>query len=663
MTKFYKMKLLSFEKTLLIAISLLFWNAALASDHVLRSPDEAIVLTVSVGDNITYAISVNGKPLLENSELALILGDQIRLGDNPRLIREERRSVDRVLFPELRVKSASIADQFNELTLNFRGRYKVKFRAYNNGIAYRFETNFRGDITVQSETAIFGFTGPNQIYFPREEEFHSHNERSYEVLAMDSLTKADLGSLPVLVSSAENVKALITESGLLDYPGMWLRGAEGNRLQASFPPYALEDEVDHSRWTDNRSVRVSKKADYIAKTTGRRSFPWRIIGISKEDRELLLNQLSYQLAEPSRIADDSWIKPGKIAWDWWNYNNVHTVDFRAGVNTETYKYYIDFAAEYGLEYVILDEGWYELGDVMKIVPEVDVRELIRYGEEKGVGIILWVVWSTLDEKLEEALDAYQAWGAKGVKVDFMQRDDQWMVNYYERIAAACAERKLLVDFHGSYKPSGLRRTYPNVMTREGVRGAEHNKWADYITPEHNVTLPFIRMVAGPMDYTPGAMINTQAENFNAVFNRPMSIGTRCHQLAMYAVFESPLQMLCDSPSNYLREKECTKFISEFPAIWDDTKVLHAKLADHVAVARRSGDQWFIGAMTDGQERTLDIDLSFLEEGTYTIEIFEDGINADRFASDYRRKVREVTNQDIIPAKMVKGGGWAARIYK
>jgi len=659
---------MSFTKIRIALISSFFlfigFQNLLAMDYKLTSPDGTVVLTISVNEKVSYTLMVDGQQVMNPSNLSMIIGNNLVLGENPKVLRKNNRSVNQMLYPQLQVKSKKILDNFNELTLSFKGKYSLLFRAYNNGVAYRFKTDFKDEIVVKSEEASFNFIDGTKVYFPREEEFFSHNERLYEYGKLDTLSTKDLCSLPVLVESSTSTKLLITETALLDYPGMWLTGEKGNSMKATFPPYALEVKEDNSRWIDDdRSIRVSKPADFIAKTTGKRTFPWRVICVSKNDGDLITNQLTYQLAEPTKVEDASWIKPGKVAWDWWNFNNIYGVDFKAGVNTETYKYYIDFASKYGIEYIILDEGWYKLRDVLSIVPEVDVKELIRYGKTKNVDLILWVTWSSLDQKLIEALDAYQAWGVKGIKVDFMQRDDQWMVNYYERVAEECAKRELLVDFHGSYKPSGLRRTYPNVLTREGVKGAENNKWASYITPEHNLTLPFIRMVAGPMDYTPGAMVNSQKENFAEIWNRPMSMGTRCHQLAMYAVFESPLQMLCDSPSNYLKEDECTNFISKFPSVWDETKVLAASISNYIALARKSDENWYLGAMTNSEARELQLDFSFLGEGVYTIEIFQDGVNADRYASDYKKLVKKITNTDALKIKMAPGGGWAARIFK
>ena len=652
-----------FLSTKLIASLLVFVsvNALCAESYQVQSPDGTVVVSIIVNDKITYSVKVDGAQVMNPSLVSMTVGKNVILGKNAKVSKVDKRTINQILHPQLRVKSKSVQDYCNEITLFFKGDYSLSFRAYNNGVAYQFKTNLKKELIVHAEEAQFNFAEGTTAYFPRENEFFSHNERLYEYTALDTLSKKDLCSLPILIEASTKIKLLITETALLNYPGMWLTGDKGNCLSATFPPYALEVKEDTSRWEDDRSIRVSKSASYIAKTTGKRAFPWRIICVSKNDADLITNQLSYQLAAPSRVKGASWVKPGRVAWDWWNFNNIYGVDFKAGVNTETYKYYIDFAAEYGIEYIILDEGWYKLRDVMDIIPEVDVKELINYGRNKNVGIILWVTWSSLDQKLHEALDAYKAWGVKGIKVDFMQRDDQWMVEYYERIAEECAKRELLVDFHGSYKPAGLRRTYPNVLTREGVKGAENNKWAKYITPKHNLTLPFIRMVAGPMDYTPGAMVNAQAKNFAIHWNRPMAQGTRAHQVSMYTLFESPLQMLCDNPSNYIKEDESTRFIAQIPTVWEETKVLHAKIGEYLALARKNGNKWYVGVMNDEKERKLIIDLSFLTEGNYNIEIFQDGVNADRYASDYKRIVQKGNNKTTFSAKLAPGGGWNAII--
>jgi alpha-glucosidase len=406
---------------------------------------------------------------------------------------------------------------------------------------------------------------------------------------------------------------------------------------------------------------VVESADYIAITKGTRTLPWRVIGVAEKDGDLLTNQLTYLLAKPSQVQDTSWIKPGKVAWDWWNDWNVYNVDFKAGVNTETYKYYVDFAAKYGIPYIILDEGWYRNGDVLDVVPALNMEELTSYAKQKNVGVILWVLWNKLDDQLEKALDQYAKWGIKGIKVDFMQRSDEKLINYYHKVSRETAKRKMLVDFHGDQKPATMTRTWPNLISTEGVRGMEWSKWSAETDPDHDVTLPFTRMFLGPMDYTPGAMINAQKNLFKAINGRPMSQGTRCHQLAMYVVFESPLQMLSDSPSNYLREPEIMDFLGPVPSVWDETKVLDGKIAQYVAVARRNGKDWYVGAMTNWSPREMEIDFSFLPEGNFTLQAYRDGVNADRMGSDYKMTKTQVNRGTKLKVKLAPGGGWAGRI--
>jgi len=411
----------------------------------------------------------------------------------------------------------------------------------------------------------------------------------------------------------------------------------------------------------DRTLKVLETAGIIAETDGTRFFPWRVCVIAAEDRELVESDMVFRLAPALKLEDTSWIRPGKVVWDWWNALNLYGVDFEAGINTQTYKHYIDFASEHGIEYVILDEGWSDTTDLLKISSDIDLEKLIDFANKKDVGIILWCVWITLDKQLHEALDAFKKWGVKGIKVDFMDRDDQKVVNYYWRVAEEAAKRQLLVNFHGAYKPTGLRRAYPNVLTREGVLGLEYSKWSSRITPGHDLLIPFIRMLAGPMDFTPGAMINAQKTQFHAVFNRPMSQGTRVHQLAMYVVYESPLQMLCDSPSNYRREPEMMDFISAVPTVWDETIVLDAKVGDYILIARKRGEEWYVGAMTNWDSRKLIVNFDFLGDWTYSADIFQDGPNASRIASDYKRISKELKKTDSIEIELAPGGGWAARI--
>ena len=626
-------------------------SAVAGETYTLESPDGVIIAEISVGERITYSVTLNGNVLLERASVGYEINSREL---DYELVETQRDSKNETITPVTAVKSNSIPNVYNELALVFADQFVVRFRAFNNGLAHRLETTLDGDIIVSDEWFDLEFPGGSETWYPVEESFFSSNEKNYTHTGLDTLATGTLASLPALFGTSNGHKIIIMESGLHDYAGMWLLKTEEG-ISAAFPRYP--DKV--RRFTDRYEDVVTRKS-YIAATAGTRTFPWRILGIAETDTDLLTNDLVYTLADETVIETD-WIKPGKVAWDWWNAWNVKGVDFKSGPNTDTYKFYIDFASANGIEYVILDEGWYILGDLLHLNDEIDVKELIRYGETKNVGIVLWVVWRTLDDQFEEALDAFEEWGAKGIKVDFMNRDDQWMVNYYEKVAKAAAERHLLVDFHGAYKPSGIRRKYPNVITREGVLGLEYNKWSADVTPTHNVTIPFIRMVPGPIDYTPGGMTNTQPGNFRVSHFRPMVMGTRAAEIAKFVVFESPFQMLADTPTNYMDEQESTDFISAIPTTWDETIPLEGKVGEYIAMARRKGDLWYIGVMSNEASRNLTLDLGFLGRGTFEMEYIRDGINAGMHAEDYKKETRTVRSQDKIEIELAPAGGWAAII--
>jgi alpha-glucosidase len=645
------------KKILLLSLPLLYLaaDARAQSSYNLRSSDGRIEIRIQTIDRIRYSVLFNGKSLLSDGTLSISI-NQATLGLNPQVKAAKRQSVDRVIEPAIRQKFAHVRENYNELRLEMEGGYTVVFRAYNEGVAYRFETTLPPqEVKVYCEEANFSFAGDYHLYYPKEDSFSSHNEREFAYLFLHDITPTTLASLPAVVDAGNGTKIAIGESDVDDYPGMWLHGTSSNGLSAVFPPYPLKEEfVD-----DN--FKVSETADYIAVTRGTRTYPWRVLGIAEHDGDLLTNQLVYLLEKPSQVHDTSWIKPGKVAWDWWNANNIYGVDFKSGVNTETYKYYIDFAARYGIEYIIIDEGWSPLGNVLQVTPAIDMEELTAYARQKHVDIILWVFWKTLDDQLESALNQFEKWGIKGIKVDFMKRDDQKMINFYDRVCRDTAKRKMVVDFHGAIRSAIMTRTWPNLLTAEGVRGLEQSKSKNIVDPKHDVTIPFTRMFMGPMDYTPGAMINAAKGSFAPIRERPMSQGTRCHQLAMYVVYESPLQMLADSPSNYMREPETMEFLSAVPTVWDQTKVLSAKIGEYVVIARRHGNEWYVGAMTDWTARTLDIDLSFLGAGNFQMQSYQDGTNADRYGSDYKL-VRNSVNRNIkLKLQLAAGGGWAARI--
>lgn len=647
-------------KKYLLAITglLLAGNFAWAQKQfLLTSPDKRITTTVSISDTLAYSVKFDGKVVLEPSKLTLSFDGAKTFGVKPKVANVKQTSANETINAVVAQKFSKIADSYNQLLVTFKGGYSVVFRAYNDGVAYRWQTAVKCDQIVKNELVEFAFPANSKIWFPEEKSMYSHQERQYKYINLSEIGDSRFGSTGMLVDLGKT-KAYISESDLEEYPGMFLRGssAKPSSLIGKFAGYPLETAVK-----SDRDEVVTKYADYLAKTSGTRAFPWRLMVVVDNDAKLVESMMVYKLAAPNRIQDPSWIKPGKVVWDWWNDWNIYGVDFKSGVDTQTYKYYIDFASKYGLPYIILDEGWYHLEDVLKVKSEVDIEELVRYGKSKNVDLILWVTWKALNDKLDEALAQFEKWGIKGVKVDFMQRDDQKMVQYYYNVAKKAAEHKLLVDYHGAYKPTGLQRTYPNVISFEGVYGLEQNKWIDNETVDHNVTLPFIRNVAGPMDFTPGAMLNVTKDEFKANWSRPMAYGTRCHQLGMYVIFESPLQMLADSPSNYYREPVAMDFLSKVPTVWDDTKAIDGKVSEFIVMARRSGSQWYIGGMTNWTARNATITLDFIPEGEHTLTLWKDGPNADRVAIDCAtKKVKVVKGQTII-VPMAPGGGFVGII--
>jgi alpha-glucosidase len=652
------MRAVAFLLVSLLLVAVPTANSLAQSSYDLRSPDGRIEIRIRTATQFRYDVVLKGRAVLENSTISLDVEHQ-KLGVQPKVMDAKQRTNDQTIEPVVRQKFAKIRDHYNELRLNMEGGYAVVFRAYNEGVAYRFETSLpQAQVKVYGEESAFNFPSNFNVYYSQEDSFFSHNERKYLPQRLSEIAPEFLATLPAVVDVGGGAKVAIAESDVDSYPGLWLRGTGGSALVATFPPYPRKENL-----TGDRDYRVVESADYIAVTGGTRTFPWRVIGIADKDGDLLTNQIVYLLEKPSQVQDTSWIKPGKVAWDWWNANNVYGVDFKAGINTETYKYFIDFASNYNLSYIILDEGWYKLGNVLEVVPELNMEELTAYAKKKNVGIILWVVWKTLDDQLIPALDQFEKWGVKGIKVDFMQRSDQILMDYYYKVSRECAKRKMLVDFHGDQKPATMTRTWPNLISTEGVRGMEWSKWSADSEPKHNVTLPFTRMFLGPMDYTPGAMRNATKATFAPIHGQPMALGTRCHQLAMYVVFESPLQMLSDSPSNYLREPEIMDFLGPVPTEWDETKVLDAKIAEFVLVARRNGRDWYIGGMTDWTPRTVEVDLSFLPDGNFTMEAYQDGVNADRNASDYKKTTTQVNRTTKLKLSLASGGGWAARIHQ
>jgi len=631
--------------------------AGAQKQYSISSPDKSIRVQVTIADSIYYELTRNGATLVGKSAICFVTDQVVPRGW--KVSTAIPGSHNGTLTPVVWQKSRTVEENYNALHIDFSNKLSLEWKVFNNGIGWRWICNGAGPYKVMDERAAINLGVEAASWYPRENEFFSHNERKYIRYKVGEIGDDKLASLPVLFE-VNATKLLLTESGLYNYAGLWVRGDGQGKIRAVFPHYPKEKKIE-----GDRSEKVVSREDYIAKVDGRQEFPWRILMVEAQDKDLLTNQLPYLLGKPAAAgADFSWVKPGKVQWDWWHYNNVYNVPFRAGINNDTYKYYIDFASRNGIEYVLLDEGWCDTRDLMRQSKDIDVQELARYAKGKKVSILLWTSWLVLDRQLDMALDSFSNWGIKGIKVDFMQRDDQDMVNYYEKVSQATARRHMMVDFHGAYKPTGWSRTYPNVMTSEGVLGNEISKFGDAVTPEHTLTIPFIRMAAGPMDFTPGGMRNVQKGAFHAAPSEPMTLGTRCNQMAMYVMYESPLQMLCDIPTHYMEEPACMDFLRAVPSVWQHTVALEGKVGELAAVARQAADgKWYIGAMTNWTPRTLDLSLGFLDGGEYTMQIWKDGPNADRNARDYQLDSMGVNRNSRIRVNMAAGGGYVAIIEK
>lgn len=638
---------------------------------LLSSPDGNLKSTITVGDKLTYDISCNGQQVLAPSPISATLDNGKVWGDKARLSKvTEKKNDTQIDAPFYR--SSCVRDYYNELTLRFKGDYSVVFRAYNDGVAYRFVNHAKKPFCILNEEVDYRFPADVTASVPYVNagkdgdyngQFHNSFENVYTTAPISQLNKERLMFLPLVVQATPEVKVCITETDLNNYPGLYLTNAKGsNSLSGIQAPYP---KTMKQGGHNNLQMRVQTREEYIAKVDGPRNFPWRVAVVTTRDTQLAASNLSYLLAEPSKLSDTSWIKPGKVAWEWWNDWNLCGVDFKTGVNNATYKAYIDFASQYGIEYVILDEGWAVnlKADLMQVVKEIDLKELVDYAAARNVGIILWAGYYAFERDMENVCRYFSEMGVKGFKVDFMDRDDQLMTDFNHRAAAMCAKYHLILDLHGTHKPAGLNRTYPNVLNFEGVHGLEQMKWRpagfDQIT--YDVMIPFIRQVAGPMDYTQGAMRNATRENYYPSNSEPMSQGTRCHQLAMYIVLESPFNMLCDSPSNYMREPESTSFIAQVPTVWDETVVLDGKMGEYIITARRKGDTWFVGGLNNWDARDVEVDLSFLSSGSHKAVLFKDGVNAHRTARDYKREEVSVSSTQPLKVHLAPGGGFTLQI--
>lgn len=645
------------SKAVLLVMSLVSISQTdiVGATHEVVSPDGKLRFSARVDGGVRLSLSRDGMPLLLPSAVGMDLGAAGSVGAGARLSAEPGRQEVRGVVRPLYGKRAEVRDHHNRMTLPFGGGFAMEMRAYDCGVAWRWSIGSPGRVKVMGETVALNFPRGSTFcasiatnWVHSYEDFYTRGEAA-------AFPKEGMAVLPALFQVPGGTHVAVTESDLRDYPGLYLRGGDGGSVVAEFPRVVTKEAP--GGWMDFHMEAV-ERAVHLAESEGTRSFPWRVLVVAPEDRDLVGNDLVHLLSAPHE-GDFSWVRPGKVAWDWWNDWNLKGVPFRAGVNVETYKHYIDFAAAHGLEYVNLDEGWSDQFDLFKL--KLDVVEVLRHARAKGVGVFLWCVARTLDAQMAEAMRQFEAWGVAGLKVDFMDRDDQAMVNFYWRCAEAAAKHRLLVNFHGAHKPAGLMRTFPNVVNQEGVRGLEYNKFAppDGTTVEHALTIPFARMLAGPMDYTPGAMRNANKGGFSVNASRPMSHGTRCQQLAMYVVYDAPLAMLADSPTAYEAEPAMMEFLGTVPTTWDETIPVAGKIGEHIAVARRKGDRWYIGGMCDWRGMEMELPLDFLGPGRWKFDLFADGINADRHAEDYRRERRETSAEERLRVRLAPGGGFVA----
>lgn len=651
----------------ILSLLLLIGNASFAAKekkYVLSSPDGTLKVEISAGNELAYQVMHGNDTILSHSNIGLVLENGTIVGKTPRITGERRRKIkDNIESPFYRFKEFVATG--NELDLKLKGGFGIIFRAYNEGVAYRFYTTQSSDIIIKEEQAEFNFKEDYTAYLP-----YTTNDKKPMVMAYQNvyditpLSKAQpkLAFLPVTVDCS-SVKLTLLESDLEAYPDMFVQSQQGKYgLKGVFAPYPAK--TDFYPW--RKQEYVTETTDFISRSRGSRSYPWRVLAITEKDTDMPVNNLVYALASPNRIGDTSWIKTGKVAWDWWNDWNLKGVPFKAGINMDTYKYYIDFASRNGLEFIVLDEGWYapKSGDMLTVIPELDLPELIAYGKSKGVEIVLWTVFNVLDSQLEAACKKYADMGIKGFKVDFLDRDDQTAVEMVYRIAEMTARYKLILDLHGIYKPTGINRTYPHIINFESVFGMEEVKWTDIKNnmPLYDVTFPYIRMMAGPVDYTPGAMRNATKADWRAMYYTPASMGTRCHQLAAYIVHDSPFTMLCDAPTNYLNEQECVDFIASLPVEVDSTFIASGELGKYIVTVRKKDVNWYIGGMTNWDERDVQLDFSFLPEGmSYTAVLFKDGVNANKQAEDYRKETIRIDKDSRLTLHLASGGGFAMKL--
>jgi alpha-glucosidase len=653
---------------MLLLLPFLLFSAIASHAAAVRevtSPDQSVRVTVTLDSVLTYRVFHKNRLVIAPSRVDMTLTDGRKLSQGLAKPRFKTTSHHGTIVSPVPEKRRNIPDHYNELRVELPNGFAVLFRAYDDGAAYRIVTSFREHIQVAQETASFCFPDNPLTYMPEVtpssgmDIYHTAFEELYGIRPLDSIATKSLFFTPVLVAGNGTPKIVITESDLEEYPGMFLRRNAGG-LVGDFASYPAKIAETNDLYAQKY---VSKRERFIAQTKGSRDFPWRVIVIAAQDKDLPANDLVYRLAAPSRLADVSWIKPGKATEEWIISSNIFNVDFKSGINTATYKYYIDFAKKFGFERILMDAGWSDTHDLFKITPGIDMEEISAYAKEKNIKLSMWTLALTLEKQLEPALDQFNKWGVDFIMTDFINRDDQVAVAFFYRIAEACARHKLMLMFHGAFKPAGFNRTFPHAVTREAVLGSEYNMWSDKVTPRHNLLLPFIRMVSGPMDYEPGQLTNAHRQSFRYGTENVTSMTTRTQQLAMFVVYESPIQFFSGNPAQGLMEPDFMHLLGGIPTTWDTTRILDAKLGEYLITARKKGKDWYIGAMTGNDAHDFTIPLDFLAEGSYQATICADGINAERYAADYRISSETVSSKTILPARLAAGGGYVVRLVR
>lgn len=645
------------KRFLILFLLPFFCVAVYAQQYTLNSPDKKLLVEIENNQQgISLKMTKGTDQVLSLSDLGMITSQT--KAEFLKVKKTKRNTVNEEITPVVREKSKTYRNEYNELILTFKADLSLTFRLFNEGMAYRFSTAAKDSLTITRETLNIQLHESDSIRFQSEKSFNSAYEQPYEFKKLGDLNADRLCNLPLLVEKQNGKFVMITESDLYNYPGLWVKGTGASQISATNPRYPKTLITTKNRYA---SGQVGETYDYIARVAGTRNYPWRIFAVADQEDGLINNNMVYLLASPTELKDVSWIRPGVVMFDWWGKNNIYGVNFKAGVNTETAKYFIDFCAEKGFRYFLFDDGWSPKDDLLHPVAGLNMEEVTAYAKSKGIDVMVWVIWNTLRDQWQEAFDQFERWGIKGIKTDFMNRDDQLMVEFYEALAAKAAEKKMVVNFHGAYKPCGLSRKYPNVLTREALIEFEQSGVSNNDNPEHHNLLPYIRMFTGAMDYIPATMRNGNKNNFRHFWDYPMGWGTRAHAMALFVILNSPMTMLPGSPSDYYREKECTDFLAKIPVEWDETKLLMGRISKYTVLARRSGDEWHIGAITNDDRRTLELSTGFLKPGKYQVEIIEDGINAGTAATDYKLYRRELNAGETLKLTLAAGGGWLARI--